>query len=147
MGFTSHTSLDAYTGFLLSKVSAMSLARFSEMTGAHGLHPMHFGMLNVLEAEAPIAQHDLARCIGIDPSSMVARMDVLEEQGMVLRTRSSADRRAYEITLTPKGKRTLATLRAGAADVHQQTFGALSEQERTQFHELLAKLADGLEGE
>ncbi len=145
MDFPSHPTLDAYTGFLLRKVSAVSFQRFSETTEKYGLHPMHFGMLNVLEADAPIAQHDLARRLGVDPSSMVARMDVLEEKGMVSRQRSSADRRAYEITLTKKGKTTLTKVRAAAGEAHQRTFGVLSEAERTQLHALLLKVSEGIE--
>lgn len=140
MDFPSHPVLSAYTGFLLRKVSAASFARFSDVTGEYGLHPMHFGMLNVLDADGPISQHDLSRQLGVDPSTMVARMDVLERKRMVSRRRSAEDRRAYEITLTDKGRKTLAELRQAAARANERTFGVLSDAERIQLHELMLKL-------
>lgn len=115
------------------------------MTAEHGLHPMHFGLLTVLEADGPIAQHDLARRTGIDPSTMVARMDLLEERGLVERRRSSDDRRSYEISLNAAGRRTLKALRSDAAKSGEAMFAPLSEREREQLHRLLTKMADHLD--
>lgn len=145
MDFPTHPVLSGYTGFLLRKVSAASFERFAAVTGRFGLHPMHFGMLNVLDADGPISQLDLSRQLGVDPSTMVARMDVLERKRMVSRRRSSTDRRAYEITLTEKGRATLAELRKAADEANERTFGVLSDRERTQLHELMLKLEQGIE--
>lgn len=136
----SHESLTRYTGFLLRKVSLATSSRFSATCGEHGLHPMHFGVLTVLEAEAPISQRALAQRTGIDPSTMVQRMDALESRGLVQRSRSAGDRRSYEITLTDKGRETLAELRQGAAEHTDSVFGVLDEREREQLHGLLVKL-------
>lgn len=145
MRFPTHPSLEGYTGFLLRKVSAESFERFSAATAQHGLHPMHFGMLNVLDADSPISQHDLARRTGVDPSSMVARMDVLEEQGMVERRRRDDDRRVYEIRLTDRGRATLKDLRKVAAGHNQRLLAPLSAQERKTLNELLRRVAAGLD--
>jgi DNA-binding MarR family transcriptional regulator len=143
--FPTHPSLEAYTGFLMRKISAESFQRFSAATGKHGLHPMHFGMLNVLQADSPISQHELARRTGVDPSSMVARMDVLEEQGMVERRRREDDRRAYEIRLTDKGREALVELRAEAAVQFKRLMTPLSAEERRTLHDLLRRVAAGLD--
>ena len=114
MKFPDHGTVNAQTGFLLRKVSTASFSAFAEIVGAHGLHPMHFGMLMILEAEEPISQHELGLRAGVDPSTMVARMDALEERGLVERLRSSEDRRSYEIRLSPEGRRVLKVLRREA---------------------------------
>ena len=147
MAFTSHPSLEGYTGFLLRRIGHATFERFAPATAAYGLHPMHFGMLNVLEADSPIAQHELARRTGVDPSSMVARMDVLEEQGMVERRRRPDDRRAYEIRLTERGRQTLVELRGVATGITEDLLGPLDEGERKTLHELLTRVAAGLDGE
>lgn len=145
MKFPDHAAVNAQTGFLLRKVSAASFAAFAEIVSEHGLHPMHFGMLMILAAEEPIAQHELGSRAGVDPSTMVARMDALEEKGLVQRVRSSGDRRSYEIRLSPEGRKLLGQLRRKAKVHGDRFFAVLTEDERAELHRLLAKLAAGLE--
>ncbi|MDQ3630622.1 MAG: MarR family transcriptional regulator [Actinomycetota bacterium] len=145
MKFPRHEALDAHTGFLLRKVSTASFDGFSEMVGAHGLHPMHFGMLTIIAAEEPITQRDLSRRTGIDPSTMVARMDMLAERGLVERARSTADRRSYEIRLSAAGRGLLAELREQGREHGDRFFAPLTPSERRRLHELLAKLAASLD--
>ena len=145
MKFPDHGAVNAQTGFLLRKVSTASFHAFSAVVGEHGLHPMHFGMMMILEAEEPIAQHELGARAGVDPSTMVARMDVLEERGLVERARSRDDRRSYEIRLSPAGRKLLRELRAAAQEHGDRFFAPLSENERKQLHRLLTKLAAGIE--
>jgi len=143
--FPSHEALGPFTGFLLRKVSTASFEGFAEIVGAYGLHPMHFGLLNVIDAEEPISQHDLGTRIGIDPSSMVARMEVLDDGGLIVRTRRAADRRNYDIRLSPKGRKVLTELRKKAKAHAERFFAPLSKAERAQFHATLAKLEANLE--
>jgi DNA-binding MarR family transcriptional regulator len=147
VSFPDHGAINVYTGFLLRKVSSASFHAFSELTAAHGLHPMHFGLLTMIEAEEPVSQQELSRRSGIDPSTMVARMDVLVEQGLIERPRSTGDRRSYEIRLSPAGRKTLKALRSKAKEHGERFFAPLTQRERRQLHELLAKLAASLEPE
>ncbi|MDQ3933463.1 MAG: MarR family transcriptional regulator [Actinomycetota bacterium] len=147
MKYPTHPAINEQTGFLLRKVSAASFERFAQIVGEHGLHPMHFGMLLILEAEEPISQHELGERAGVDPSTMVARMDVLVERGLVARDRSPGDRRSYEICLTDAGRELLGALRRAAKEHGDEFFAALSERERRQLHRLLAKLAASIDEE
>jgi MarR family transcriptional regulator, lower aerobic nicotinate degradation pathway regulator len=143
--FPSHAAVDDYTGFLLRKVSHASFAGFSKVVETYGLHPMHFGMLTIIAAEEPVSQQELSRRTGIDPSTMVARMDVLVERGYVERVRGSEDRRSYEIRLSPAGRALLGDLAAQARDYGERFLAPLSPAERTQLHELLSKLAASID--
>ena len=145
--FPRHPALEGYTGFLLRKVSAASFERFSAMAAEHGLHPMHFGLLTVLDADGPISQHDLAERTGVDPSTMVARMDLLVERGLVDRERSLDDRRSYEISLNAAGRRILKTLHGDAEKAGAALFAPLSDSERKELHRLLAKMADHVDAQ
>jgi len=142
--FPDHGAVNAYTGFLLKKVSTASFSAFAEIVGEHGLHPMHFGMMNIIAAEGPISQQELSQRTGIDPSTMVARMDVLEEHGLIERVRSAEDRRSYDITLSPEGRKLLRQLRTKAQAHSERFFAPLSKRERVVLHRLLEKLAEGL---
>ena len=145
MKFPGHAAVNAYTGFLMRKVSQASFEAFAEIAGEYGLHPMHFGILNIIEAEEPISQSELSGRSGIDPSTMVARIDVLYEKGLVERARSEDDRRSYEIRLTPPGRKALVELRERAREHGERFFAPLTAQERKQLHELLSKLAASID--
>jgi len=144
--FPEHETVSSYTGFLLRKVSAASFEAFAEIVGEYGLHPMHFGMLMIIDADEPVSQQELSARTGIDPSTMVARMDTLSERGLVERARSADDRRIYEIRLSPAGRKLLAELRVKAREHGERFYAPLTSDERAQLHALLAKLAAGLEG-
>src|SRR4051794_23407350 len=147
MGYPTHEALNANTGFLMRKVSMASFESFAAATAEYGLHPMHFGMLQILEAEEPISQQDLGRRAGVDPSTMVARMDVLDENGLVERARSAEDRRSYEIRLSAKGREALTRLRKAAKATGDEVFGVLSDKERATLQKLLVKLADNVDAQ
>jgi DNA-binding MarR family transcriptional regulator len=143
--FPEHDTVSGYTGFLLRKVSTASFEAFTEIVGEYGLHPMHFGMLMIIDADEPVSQQELSARTGIDPSTMVTRMDVLSEHGLVERTRSAEDRRNYEIRLSPAGRELLAELRVRAREHGERFYAPLTAEERVQLHALLAKLAAGLD--
>jgi DNA-binding MarR family transcriptional regulator len=143
--FPEHDTVSGYTGFLLRKVSTASFEAFTEIVGEYGLHPMHFGMLMIIDADEPVSQQELSVRTGIDPSTMVTRMDVLSEHGLVERTRSAEDRRNYEIRLSPAGRELLAELRVRAREHGERFYAPLTAEERVQLHALLAKLAAGLD--
>jgi DNA-binding MarR family transcriptional regulator len=143
--FPDHAAVNAQTGFLLRKVSTASFNAFQEIAAEFDLHPMHFGMLMILAAEEPISQHELGERVGIDPSTMVARTDALEERGLVERTRKTGDRRSYEIRLSADGRRVLGQLRRRAKAHGDRFFAPLTDAERVELHRLLTKLAEGLD--
>ena len=76
---------------------------------------------------------------------MVGRMDVLAEQGLVERARSTTDRRSYDIRLSATGRKLLTTLRRQGSEHGDRFFAPLTSGERKQLHELLAKLAASLD--
>lgn len=147
MALPRHAALDENPGFLMRKVSEASFHGFAAITAARGLHPMHFGLLTIIDCEGPVSQNELSRHTGIDPSSMVARIDVLESLGLVERTRSESDRRSYELRLTPAGSTMVAELRREAKEYADRFMRVLSEPERRRFTALLRKLADAVDAE
>jgi DNA-binding MarR family transcriptional regulator len=77
--------------------------------------------------------------MGIDPSAMVTLIDELESAGLAERRRRPHDRRAWEIAITPKGRRTLARARRVATNVEDEVLGGLTVAERTQLLALLRR--------
>ena len=138
-----HEALTRHTGFLISRMGLVAQRGFAERMAEVGLTPREWGAMNVLDREGAITQQSLGKCIGMDPSSMVATLDELERKGLVERRRNPQDRRAHALHLTAKGRRTLARGRQLAARAQDELLAPLSADERSQLHDLLLRLARG----
>lgn len=133
--------LGEFPGYLMARLGEASRRRFHKALEPEGLHPRHFGVMTMLAAHPGMSQHQLHEKTAIDPSSMVAVIDELEERGLAERRPDPADRRARQVFLTEQGKATLERIRGLAAGLQREFFGALSAQERKTLHALLRKLA------
>jgi MarR family transcriptional regulator, lower aerobic nicotinate degradation pathway regulator len=136
-----HEALTRNTGFLISRMGLTASRAFAERISEVGVTPRGWGALNVLDTEGAITQQSLGRCIGMDPSTMVATIDELEAAGMVERRRNPQDRRAHALHITDKGRQTLKDGRKVARRAQEEFLAPLSSEERQQLHELLLRLA------
>lgn len=135
-------ALAGYTGFLMNWVGSRSRAQFAHALSEHtGLHPREFGVLNMLARNPGVTQHEIGTGAGVDPSTMVATLDSLEERGLAERRPHPDDRRKRAVYLTAKGEETLREGRKVGQAVARQVFGALSTEERKQLHSLLRKVS------
>jgi DNA-binding MarR family transcriptional regulator len=135
-------ALAAHTGFLMNWVAARSRERFAAALAERcGLHPREFGVLSVIAKTPGITQHAIGEAAGVDPSTMVATLDSLEERGLAERRPHPTDRRKRLVHLTAVGEEALREGRKIAAAVGRQTFASLSAEERKQLHALLRKLS------
>jgi MarR family transcriptional regulator, lower aerobic nicotinate degradation pathway regulator len=135
-------ALAGYTGFLMNWVGSRSRARFAEALHERtGLHPREFGVLNMLARNPGITQHAIGEGAGVDPSTMVATLDSLEERGLAERRPHPEDRRKRAVYLTEKGKESLHEGRKVGQAVGKEVFSRLTSEERKQLHALLRKLS------
>lgn len=70
-----------FTGFLLNWVGTSSREAFFAGLGALELHPHDFVAMVVIDAKAGLAQQELGDATHVDPSTMVAIVDRLEQPG------------------------------------------------------------------
>lgn len=140
-----HSALSRYTGFLINRIGSAARGRFSTKLEQLDLTFRMWGALNVLDAEGELTQHALARCTGIDPSSMVATIDELEQRGLVERGKHPTDRRAHALRLTEKGHTTLRRGRQLARAAQNELLAPLNQAEREQLRALLLRVAEGLQ--
>jgi len=119
-------------------------ARTGQQLATRRLAPMGLtvqlcGVLNRL-AVGPISQHELGEQLGIDRTTMVELIDDLEAKGVVVRQRNPADRRAYSIQLTPRG-RTVQKRAAIAFDsAAAEFFSPLEPRERHVLADMMRRL-------
>jgi DNA-binding MarR family transcriptional regulator len=132
-------------GFLLSWNGQRMAALFAQALEPLNLHPRHFGVMNLIESHPGATQRELVKGSLIDPSSMVAVIDELEEMGLAERRTHPSDRRKHAVHLTAKGRRTLERARKVAAGLTQDVFAPLDDRELETLRRLLRRLA-GLPG-
>jgi DNA-binding MarR family transcriptional regulator len=127
--------------FLLSQVGSFATARFADRLVDLGLQPSDIGILRMIAVEPSQSQQALAARLGVGPSRVVALIDELERKGLVLRERSTKDRRNYELRLTDTGKDVMARMRHIGAAHENDIVSVLSSDERRTLGTLLAKVA------
>lgn len=128
-------------GFLLSWNGQRTAALFAQGLNPLGLHPRHFGVMQLISAHPGMTQRELVKGSLIDPSSMVAVIDELEEMGLAERRPHPTDRRKHAVHLTAKGKRTLQRARQVAIGIAEDLFEPLDGKELETLRRLLRKLA------
>ena len=131
-------------GFLISQLGLASSKRFAEELRPLGIHPGEFALMRFVAASEGQSQQALAERLGIPPSRMVAKVDSLEESGLVERRPDPADRRVRALHLTPKGRRLLKRAGEIAVSYESRLCEDLAPAEREQLIDLLQRLQPGL---
>jgi MarR family transcriptional regulator, lower aerobic nicotinate degradation pathway regulator len=131
-------------GFLLSWNGQRAAHVFAATLEPLGLRPPHFGVLTLIDSHPGCTQQELVDRSLIDPSSMVAVIDELEELGLAERRTHPSDRRKHAVHLTASGQRALQQAREVAIETAKEMFAPLSAPEVETLRGLLRKLA-GLE--
>ena len=128
-------------GFLLSWNGRRTSHMFAKALEPLGLRPPHFGVMQLIASDPGITQQELADRSLIDPSSMVAVVDELEELGYAERRPHPGDRRKHAVHLTAEGKRTLERARTVAVKLAKEILAPLDSGEVATLTLLLRKLA------
>jgi DNA-binding MarR family transcriptional regulator len=127
----------------LCKASLTAVRTAEEAAGAHGITLAQHTILQMLDAVGPASQQTLSDELRIDRSTMVRCIDALETAGHVRRHRDEADRRAYSVHITDRGRTLLADAEREVPAVLDRTLAPLSADERSELTRLLAKLVTG----
>src|SRR5438270_7830957 len=131
-----------FAGQLFFRLWRASHTRTAETLNSIGLTPALFALLNVLGAREGAIQQQLSSDMGIDPSAMVKLINELEAAGLAERRRRPGDRRAWEVSITPKGRRTLERARRFVMQVEDEVLGGLTAADRRQLLGLLRRALD-----
>jgi DNA-binding MarR family transcriptional regulator len=124
---------------LLHRAEQIASDRFSRLFETVTLR--QFAVLAAIDEEPGLSQSALVRATGIDRSTLADMMNRLAKRGLVVRTPSASDARAYSVKLTKTGADVLhnATLSARAADA--AILDLLPRTKRKAFLATLTKLS------
>ena len=138
-GISTDTEIAEFAGQLFFRLWRTSHTRVAEALQSVGLTPALFALLNVLGAREGAIQQELGSAMGIDPSTMVSLIDELESAGLARRRPHPQDRRARQVSITPKGRRRLERARQVAFEAEDDVLRGLSAAERRELLKLLRR--------
>jgi DNA-binding MarR family transcriptional regulator len=129
---------------LVERVMQSYFARF-------GISGSQWGLMRTLhraeqEGQAGLRLTDLSDRLLIRPPSVTGAVDRLERAGLVVRDNSAADHRAKVVALTTKGRQLLERILAVHESQLAKVLGGLSDSEQAEFHRLLTRFGQHLEG-
>jgi DNA-binding MarR family transcriptional regulator len=131
-------------GFTISTTGYAIARRFRELLAPLGLEPRDFALLRTVATSPGVTQQAIGERMGVKPSRMVAFVDALEQRGLLERKQNPHDRRARELFLTEQGRDVLQRAFAIAVSHEQLLTSELTEDEREQLMELLARVGSHL---
>ena len=99
-----------------------------------------FGILEALYHLGPMCQKDIAEKILKSAGNITMVVDNLEKRGLVVREKSSVDRRIHRIRLTGKGNLLIAEIFPDHAKRIRERMAVLSAEELKELSRLLKKL-------
>lgn len=132
-------------GYLLRDTARMVLRDTATMLEPYGISVPQYFVLRELWHEPVATQRELAQRVGVAEPAMVATVDALEALGLVVRERSTRDRRKTHITLTERGSALRTTLLGRAADVLERALAGVSDAEIALVRRILQQIKANLE--
>ncbi len=133
-------SLAGHNGFLITEAHRQIRGWAVDALAPLGLDPRDFGVLSTLGRDQPCTQNHLAQQLGVSPSAALMFVDDLEEAGLVRRERNAADRRFYDLTLTPLGKRRRAAAFKVAGKIQGRVVDRLGAEGDAELQRLLTRI-------
>jgi len=135
--------LEGLLGYLLRRADVFTFQSFNAHLAEDRISPGQLGVLLLCEANSGINQTRLGKALGIDRSTLVAMIDLLEGRGYIARTPSAIDRRSHALKLTRQGDAFLKALQPRLARHEAEIARNLSAAERRQLMDLLARIVPG----
>ena len=111
----------------------------------YGLTPPQFGIMEALHHLGPLSLGELADKLLVTGGNVTYVMDRLEDQGLVVRERSPADRRIVQAKLTPKGQALIEEVFPGHATFIGELAEHLEPGEQEELRRLLKKLGRAIQ--
>ena len=128
-------------GFLLAQLGRAVTRQYRCAMSPIGLKPRETQALLRLSDNGAMSQQALGAALDIDASNLVALLNDLEADSLISRRRDPHDRRRHVVEVSKRGTKLVDEVERAAAEVEDQFFAALDEDERVALQALLARVA------
>ena len=135
--------LSHLVGYAATRASITMRKVFAKHMEPLDLKIVEFSILMLVAQNPQVNQKQLGQALDISAPNMAVTLDRMVERGWVERVRSTKDRRAQHIHLTPAGEQLVKRADKIAATMEASSLAVLSTAERALLIELLHKVASG----
>lgn len=104
-----------------------------------GMTSKQLAVLALLRDTGDLPQQSLCGAMQLSQNTVVAWLNELEGMSFIERVRNADDRRKHNVHITDLGRKALEEGEAALRKLEDEVLSGLSEQERTQLRNLLAK--------
>lgn len=136
----SRSSLLTRPGFLIRRLHQIHSALFMEEAEKFNITPVQYSLLTALDEYGELDQNSLSHHIGLERTSVAEVLPRLEQRELIMRRQYEKDKRVKYVKLAPKGRALVRKMRPAVQRAHDRTIEHLSEQERTIFIVLMARI-------
>lgn len=123
----------------LAQLSFLVHNALDEIAGQRDLSIIQARLLGVLRDREP-TMNQLGRLLGLDKSSISGLVDRAQRRGLVTRTVSANDRRAFQVSITDAGRQLIEELAALFAEQIELSVAPLSDADRQRLSQLAAQV-------
>ncbi|MFK0024805.1 MarR family winged helix-turn-helix transcriptional regulator [Streptomyces sp. NPDC090798] len=123
----------------LAQLSFLVHNALDEIAGQHDLSIIQARLLGVLRDREP-TMNQLGRLLGLDKSSISGLVDRAQRRGLVTRTVSANDRRAFQVSITDAGRQLIEQLAAQFTERIELSVAPLPGTDRQRLSQLAAQV-------
>lgn len=123
----------------LAQLSFLVHNALDEIAGQHDLSIIQARLLGVLRDREP-TMNQLGRLLGLDKSSISGLVDRAQRRGLVTRTVSANDRRAFQVSITDAGRQLIEQLAAQFAERIELSVAPLPDADRQRLSQLASQV-------
>lgn len=131
-------------GFLLAEIFHLMRRAFQRQREGNALTLAQARALFYVSRHEGVRQVDLAELLEVQPITLARLVDQLAAEGLVERRPDPADRRAYQIHLTPDAAPHLEAIESVAASIRADALHGLDPDEIAALFSALRKMRDNL---
>ena len=123
--------------YLVKQLELAVRARLDEVVRDHGITPLQYTALTVLQRHDGLSAAQLARDSFVTAQSTADLVRALESRGLIRRERNAGNRRELLIHLTGTGRDLLSTVDAPVRDLEARMIGKLTAAQSADFRQSL----------
>lgn len=140
--YSIHTSV----GYWITRLARAMEAHFEESLRAHDMTRASWAVLSAIFHDDKTTPAELAEFVGIDGAAITRHLDRLEKQGLMVRDRSSADRRSINLRLTSKGEHLVPEIVTASMATNAAFTGNLNPSEIGALQQTVQKMLSAMDG-
>ncbi|MCY6355297.1 MarR family winged helix-turn-helix transcriptional regulator [Clostridium sp. ZS2-4] len=127
------------------KVIRLHYHRMQALLDKVGIYPGQPPMLHALHMKDGQSQKELAKKLGIKPSTITVMLKRMEKGELVERRQDTEDQRISRVYLTEKGKEAWIEVKEIMKDLETECFGNFTAEDQVLLRRLLMQMHDNLE--